>query len=1020
MSSSAPPGSGPERDAHDGEGTEPVLRSPDRQQPTDQAPEDDYRTLTADAPAVPAATGAVARPAPFAGDESRTQVGADGGRRDPDRPGVGPRVRPDDTPTQVSGSVVRPDVPESSPAASDAASRDASAGSRAPSDDDTSISGPHEPAPAYRPPLGRPATGVLRADAIPQPPATDAPAPYVPYDLGAEVRAELAAIEAAESSFKHPAQIGPFKVVKLLGEGGMGAVYLAEQSEPVRRQVAIKLVHASLRSPMAVARFAAERQAMARLSHPHVAQLYEAGTTGDGFPYFAMEYLPGESLTSYCDRRKLGVRERVEMFVKICQGVLHAHQKGLIHRDLKPGNLLIAEADGVAVPKVIDFGIAKAMDQPLVDQEELTGVGSAIGTPSYMSPEALAASADLDTRTDVYSLGIVLYELLAGVRPHDVTGRALMLMFAGGKRLEIKRPSARFASLPREQAQALAGERGLGVGQLAERLRGDLDWIAMKAIAEDREQRYGSAAELAQDLERYLRDEPIEARPPSLRYRVGKLVRRHRVAFAGAAVVLVALVLGIVGTSLGMMHAAREAEAARQVSAFLARIFEVSDPGEARGNSVTARELLDQGASRIRTELHDQPLVQARLMRTIGGVYQSLGLYAEAEPLERDALAVRRAALGERSAEVGISLDALGTVYNKLGRYAEAERVQREAVAVLEQQPGAETSSLAEALTQLGLTCFLLDKRTEAESLYRRALALRESALRPDDPAVASILAHLGFLLNNEGRPGEAVGVLSRALGIRERALGGNHYLVAQSLDLLADAYAAQARHAEAEVHYLRSLGIKREVLAPEHPNLAESQFALGRLYAAQGEHAKAEAMLKEGLVIAEKSLGPLHVNLSRGLQPLGTLQANLGRWLDAEATFERLVRVYEAAVGPEHKWVGQALNNLGWVQSDGLRDYEKAEPVLRRAVAIFPPEKNPGYDGALARWSLANCLRDAQRYAAAESTYIDAIRMLEPLKDAQGKPHAELPSLRADYAKSLRASGREAEAAALEAPAAS
>lgn len=821
---------------------------------------------------------------------------------------------------------------------------------------------------------------------------------------------------SAESAFKHPEQIGHFRILRLLGEGGMGAVYLAEQSEPVRRQVALKLVHASLRSPMALARFTAERQAMARLSHPNVAQLYEAGTTRDGFPYFAMEYMPGKAFADYCNLKRLGIRERVAMFVQICQGVQHAHQKGLIHRDLKPSNLLVAEIGGQAIPKVIDFGIAKAVDQPLGEEEELTGAG-AIGTPSYMSPEAFAANADLDTRTDVYSLGIVLYELLAGVRPHDVSGAALVKLNATGQRPESKRLTARISGLEQTRVRAIADERRLSTNELAENLRADLDWIVTKAIADDREQRYASVADLAADLERFLANEPVLARPPSFRYRAGKFVRRHRLAVIAASTVLLALILGIVGTSVGMIKAAREAEAARQVSTFLTRVFEVSDPGDARGNSVTARELLDQAASRIRVELKDQPVVQARLMRTMGGVYQNLGLYAQAAPLEEAALEARRVALGANHPDVGRSLNALGTLYNREGRYLEAEPLQREAVASLERSLGADSPDLAEAQMQLGLTLFLLGKAEEAESLYRQALAIRESASAADSPEVAAVLSHLGYLLNNQERYQDAEPYLTRALQIRETALGSDHFLVALSLDLLGDLYARQGRNDEALPLYLRSLAIKQKVYAPNHPLIAESHFALGGIYAAQGLVDQATSELRTGLQMIEASLGPQHISLSRGLQSLGMLMANQGQWQEAEQNFSRLVEVYEHAVGSHHQWVGEALNNLGWVLSDGLHRYQDAEVVLRRAVAIFPIDQKPGFPGALARWSLANCLRDDQRAPEADAFYAEALTILESYGGSRRQDNPQLPELLKDYAKSLRMQGREAEAAALEAP---
>jgi len=817
-----------------------------------------------------------------------------------------------------------------------------------------------------------------------------------------------------DAAFEHPEHIGPFRIVRLLGEGGMGAVYLAEQDQPVRRQVALKLMHASLRSPLALARFTAERQAMARLSHPNVAQLHEAGTTNDGFPYFAMEYLPGKPFIEYCNTQRLDLRARVALFVSICHGVLHAHQKGLVHRDLKPSNVLVAEIDGHAVPKVIDFGIAKAIDQPLTEDADLTGA-RAIGTPSYMSPEALLGNADIDTRTDVYALGVVLYALLCGVRPHEMSGAALATFMATGQRPDTVRPSARVPALEPALAQQVGEQRRLAPRQLAQALRGELDWIVMKSIADDRERRYGSVAELASDLNRYLNHEPVEARPPSFGYRAGKLVRRHRFGFAAAATVLVALVLGIVGTTVGMMRAAREAEAARQVSGFLTRMFQVPDPGVARGSSVTAREVLDLGARRIRTELSNQPLISARLMHTMGLVYQNLGLYEDAAPLEQEALEVRRKALGPDHPDVGVSLNALGTLRNKEGRYAEAERLQREAVAVLAKTLGPDSPELAEAQMQLGLTCFLLDRHEEAESLLRRALAVRESALGPDHPDVAENLAHLGYLLGNDGRYAEAETYLSRALAIRTATLGEDHFMVAVSKDLLADAYAGEGRYPEAEALYLGSLALKEKVYTATHPEIAESLFALGRLYAAQGKGEEAEARLRAGIAIVEKTLGADHISLSRGLQELGLLFGNQGRWAESEDVFRRLVRVYEVAVGPEHRWVGEALNNLGTVLADGLHRYPEAETVLRRAVAIFPDEPGADFSGALARWSLANCLRDQQRYLEAQAVYAEALTILDRGGGPKRVEYPQLPAFLADYAKSLRDGGQEVQAIAIE-----
>jgi non-specific serine/threonine protein kinase/serine/threonine-protein kinase len=835
-------------------------------------------------------------------------------------------------------------------------------------------------------------------------------------DPGGRSAAVAGSPEDEATSFHHPERIGPFRIVNLLGEGGMGAVYLAEQSEPVERQIALKLVHASLRSPVAVARFTAERQAMARLSHPNVAQLYEAGTTEDGFPYFAMELVPGLPLTEHCDHGRLTVAERLALFGRVCRGVQHAHQKGILHRDLKPSNLLVAEVEGRPEPKVIDFGIAKAVDEPLTDESEPLTRRGAVGTPAYMSPEAIAGASDLDTRSDVYSLGIVLYELLTGVRPHQHKGPLLSRFDARPTRGEAERPSTRIARLDRTIAGKVAEKRQLAPEDLAKRIRGDLDWIVMKAIADEPDQRYASAAELATDIERHLADEPVEARPPTASYRLGKFVRRHRLAVAAATLVAVALILGIVGTSIGMVRAAREAEASRQVTNFLVDLFEVSDPGEARGNTVTARELLDEGARRMASELQDQPLLKARLMHTIGGVYENLGLYDQAAPLQEEALELRRASLGGDHPEVGRSLDALGNVYSLQANYQEAERLQRQAVSVLEQTVGPDHPDLAEALTHLALTSYFLDRLDEAESYYRRALAIREAALGPDHPDVAVGLAHLGFLYTNQERFEEAEPLLSRALSIRETTLGSDHFLVAESMDLLAELLFLQGRNEEAEDLWLRGLAVRQKVFEPDHPDLAESHFDLGRVYKAQSRFEEAESSFRRGLEIVETSLGPDHLNLSRGLQELGMMLADRGRWQESEATFRRLADVYAKALGSDHVWVGEALNNLGWVLSDGLGRYAEGEVVLRRAVVIFPADpEDAGFSSALARWSLANNLRDQGRYEDAEPFYEEALAILKAVGGSRRQDNPQLPELLSDYGQLLRATGRQAKADALE-----
>jgi serine/threonine protein kinase/tetratricopeptide (TPR) repeat protein len=820
---------------------------------------------------------------------------------------------------------------------------------------------------------------------------------------------------------KHPGQIGHFTIIDTLGEGGMGAVYLAEQSEPVKRRVALKLVHASLRSPEALARFTAERQAMARLSHPSIAALFEAGATDDGFPYFAMENVPGETLTAYCDTHRSTIKERLLLFCQVCAGVQHAHQKGIMHRDLKPSNLLVAEVEGEAIPKIIDFGIAKALDEPLTAAAELTGL-RAIGTPDYMSPEALSGSPDLDTRTDVYSLGVVLYELLTSSKPHTPV-KAATSMRASNEWIPAIRPSTRLTKLDTATLDSIADGRQLNLQQLITDISGDLDWIVMKAIAEEPSLRYESAAEFAADITRYLAFEPVLARPPSTRYRVGKFVRRHRAAVAGAALVTLALILGIIGTTIGLFRAQQaEAEAqletqrAEQVAGFMTGLFEVSDPGEARGNSITARELLDRGAKRIGTELEDQPLLRARLMGTMGDVYGKLGLYDQAVALEEDTLRLRESELGSNDPEVATSLNALGNLYRKQARFELAEKTITRALAIRKAVFGQQHPAYAESLNHLAEVEYIMGRPDEAEIHYRQAISIFQRGAEENPASLANSLHHLGWLLGNQGQFDEAETVLLQALDLRQKVLGADHYNVAETMALLAEFYRNSGRYEEAENLMLSALEIEQKVLDPGHTLIAESLFSLGVLFRIEGKLNDAEDYLRRARASFEASLGPEHANVARVLGELAMTVVLLERWKEAELIYRRQLQVYEHNFGTEHTLVGETLNNLGWVLSDGLQRYGDGEEVLRRAVSIFEAGDPDDYWNALSRWSLANNLRDQGLNADAEPYFEQAVGILERIGGANRADNPDLGQLVADYAKSLRAAGREADAVALEA----
>jgi eukaryotic-like serine/threonine-protein kinase len=440
----------------------------------------------------------------------------------------------------------------------------------------------------------------------------------------------------------------------------MGEVWLAQQVEPVQRQVALKVVKAGMDSAHVVARFEAERQTLALMDHPTIAKVFDAGTTPEGRPYFAMDYVRGEPITAYCDRQRLSVRERLELFIQLCEGVQHAHQKGIIHRDLKPSNVLVSVADDRPVPQIIDFGIAKAIARPLTDGSLFTEVGMLIGTPEYMSPEQAETPVDVDTRSDVYALGLLLYELLVGRLPFDrdafrKAGVDEMRRTIRDK--DAPRPSTVLKE-GRAGADEIAARRGTPRAKLAGQLRGDLDWITIRALEKDRTRRYPTANALALDIRRHLVNEPVSAGPPGARYRTGKFVRRHRLGVAAALTFAVLLMAFAVAMTIQAGHIARErdranqeAATARQVSDFLIGLFRVSDPSEARGNALTAREILSRGSEQLESSLRDQPQVQARLEATIGLVYTGLGLYGEAQRLLDRALQTQRRVAGEDSLE---------------------------------------------------------------------------------------------------------------------------------------------------------------------------------------------------------------------------------------------------------------------------------------------------------------------------------------------------------------------------------
>jgi serine/threonine protein kinase/tetratricopeptide (TPR) repeat protein len=647
--------------------------------------------------------------------------------------------------------------------------------------------------------------------------------------------------------------IGPYRLLERVGEGGMGEVWLAEQTRPVHRQVALKVIKAGMDTVQVVARFEAERQALALMEHPAIARVFDAGATPQGRPYFAMEYVRGEAITTYADRHKLAIPDRIALFLGVCEGVQHAHQKGIIHRDLKPSNVLVAVRDDHPVPKIIDFGVAKATTQALTDRTLHTELGVLIGTPEYMSPEQAEMSAlDIDTRTDVYALGVMLYELLTGTLPFEskaLREKSLDEIRRTVREVDPPRPSTRVTTTA-ASADA-ASPRRVAATRLASQLRGDLDWITMKTLEKDRTRRYATVGELAADLRRHLENLPVLASPPSTMYRLRKFGRRHRVAVGAAATLVMLLIAFATTMAIQARRIARErdranveAESAKQVSDFLVGLFAVSDPNEARGSTLTAREILDKGAQHIDQTLTGQPRVQARLKATMGEVYTNLGLYQAAEPLIRQAVDVQQRSLGSDHVETMDSMHALANLYWWEERYSDAEPLY---LALLESRRrlyGERHPDTLRTAYDLG-SLYLVQKRwNEAEQLMRKTLEIQRRILGANHLDTLASSNNLASLYWRQKRYGEAEPLYVEALAVRRRQLGDNHPETLASAHNLATTYDMLGRYGEAEPLYLTTLATKRRVLSDSHPLTILTARRLAAMYQTNKRYTEAESLL--------------------------------------------------------------------------------------------------------------------------------------------------------------------------------
>jgi serine/threonine protein kinase/tetratricopeptide (TPR) repeat protein len=723
-------------------------------------------------------------------------------------------------------------------------------------------------------------------------------------------------------------QIGRFKLLQQIGEGGFGCVFMAEQASPVRRNVALKIIKPGMDTKQVIARFEAERQALAMMDHPNIAKVFDAGTTDSGRPYFVMELVKGVPTTEYCDVNKLGTRQRLDLFVQICSAVQHAHQKGIIHRDIKPSNVLVTMHDDKAVPKVIDFGIAKATQSRLTERTLFTEFHQMMGTPAYLSPEqAQMSGLDVDTRSDIYSLGVLLYELLTGSTPFDRNE----LMNAGYaeiqriiREVEPPRPSTRLSTLAHERLTAVADQRRCDPRRLHQMLRGDLDWIMMKCMEKDRTRRYETASSLAIDIQHYLSNETIIARPPSAAYRFRKLVRRNTLAFVAASLVGASLLMAVLVSTwqaLRVARASRRVESAlsdsekartqaQAVSKYLLQMIQSIDPyGD--GPNLKAIDVLDRAAADLDRSFDGMPTTRAALLDALGQAYAGLGSTTKALELLQSAKKIDLATLGaDHPDTLGIDLDIV-QVYRIDRRLVEEVPLLEEMLKLSEAKFGPDGVITLWTMEDLGDAYHYAGRSEDAVRTLEDALKRCQANLKADDPLTMATTNNLALAYEGSGRIGDAVALLERTLTLMKIKYGPTHRETLNTSTNLATAYRIAGRARDAVPMLEETLALRQAKFGSEHQDTLSTMDALGDSYRAADRPADAVTILGKALELAKGKMGandPLTLDV---MNNLGLAYRVEGRLELAVPMLEETLTRMKLVLGVDHPSALNTANNL-------------------------------------------------------------------------------------------------------------
>ena len=787
-------------------------------------------------------------------------------------------------------------------------------------------------------------------------------------------------------------KIGRYTLLEKIGEGGCGSVFLAEQTDLVRRRVALKIVKLGMDTREVIARFEAERQALALMEHPNIARVFDAGATDTGRPFFAMEFVPGIKITDYCEQHRCPLDERLKLFVQVCQAIQHAHLKGVIHRDIKPSNILITLHDGAPVPKVIDFGIAKATQGRLTEETLMTAQEQFVGTPAYVSPEqAEGSERDIDTRSDVYSLGMLLYELITGRTPFETKQ-----LVAGGlnemrrqiREVEPLRPSLQLRRLAPPALKAVAARRRSGAAELGKTVAGDLDWIVMRCLEKDRARRYQTAMGLARDVQRHLAHQPVDACPPSLYYTFQKFGRRHRAALAAGAAVVVLLV-ATSAISIHLALAARQAEtraeldasAAKQAIAFLQN--DLLAPASSENTPVwdlKLRTVLDRANRSLDGRFADQPLVEASLRETLAATYRALGAYAiECEHWEK-ALALRRRLHAPDAPEIVRVTGALATAYESLGRYAEAEKSALAALEVQRRQLGPEDRATLASMHRLASIYWNQGRAAEGAELHKQTMHLRHRVLGPEDPDTLTSMQDVAQASRGLGEINAAVFWGQRVLDTKRRVLGPEHPGTLSAMNSLAMSFRANGRLGEAESLHRETLELRSRALGPEHPDTLVSMTNLAFVHQDQGRLDDAERLTAQTLEIKRRTLGEDHPSTLNSMSILAIIhlaRENLPAAAELHAT---VLAARERLLGAEHPDTLTSMHYVGaTLRARG--DLAAAAAVLgpalearRRVLKASHPDLLRTLD------ELARVFVQQRKFAEAEALLQDAVKARNPL----------------------------------------